>query len=118
MRESEKKNPPAGKGSIRIIPGFHVSHGQRQQGGGCNHYNNHSGNPFLRRTGLQGNQRKAGEKMGYKVCPYCGANLDPGERCDCRDEVATSQQENVRGGKGLNKHNDIRGDEKEEHYNE
>lgn len=56
--------------------------------------------------------------MGYKVCPYCGANLDPGERCDCRDEVATSQQENVRGGKGLNKHNDIRGDEKEEIYNE
>ena len=61
---------------------------------------------------------KRGEKMGYKVCPYCGANLDPGERCDCRDEVATSQQENVRGGKGLNKHNDIRRDEKEEIYNE
>ncbi len=20
----------------------------------------------------------------YRVCPYCGANLDPGERCDCR----------------------------------
>lgn len=19
----------------------------------------------------------------YKTCPYCGANLDPGERCDC-----------------------------------
>lgn len=32
--------------------------------------------------------------MGYKVCPYCGANLDAGEKCDCRDEVATSQQEN------------------------
>lgn len=22
----------------------------------------------------------------YHTCPYCGANLDPGERCDCRDE--------------------------------
>ncbi len=19
----------------------------------------------------------------YLTCPYCGANLDPGERCDC-----------------------------------
>ena len=19
----------------------------------------------------------------YTTCPYCGANLDPGERCDC-----------------------------------
>lgn len=22
----------------------------------------------------------------YKVCPYCGANLDPGEKCDCQDK--------------------------------
>jgi len=21
----------------------------------------------------------------YKTCPHCGANLDPGERCDCTD---------------------------------
>ena len=21
--------------------------------------------------------------MGNKVCPYCGAHLDPGEVCDC-----------------------------------
>lgn len=21
--------------------------------------------------------------MRYKECPYCGAALDPGERCDC-----------------------------------
>lgn len=21
----------------------------------------------------------------YWTCPYCGANLDPGERCDCRE---------------------------------
>lgn len=20
----------------------------------------------------------------YVTCPYCGANLDPGERCDCQ----------------------------------
>lgn len=20
----------------------------------------------------------------YRVCPYCGARLDPGEKCDCR----------------------------------
>lgn len=20
----------------------------------------------------------------YHVCPYCGCNIDPGERCDCR----------------------------------
>lgn len=24
--------------------------------------------------------------MGYKTCPYCGASLDPGEKCDCREE--------------------------------
>ena len=22
----------------------------------------------------------------YRVCPYCDAHLDPGERCDCRDK--------------------------------
>lgn len=22
----------------------------------------------------------------YRTCPCCGANLDPGERCDCQDE--------------------------------
>ena len=22
----------------------------------------------------------------YWTCPHCGANLDPGERCDCQDE--------------------------------
>ena len=24
--------------------------------------------------------------MGYKICPYCGATLDPEEKCDCRNE--------------------------------
>ena len=23
--------------------------------------------------------------MIYRQCPICGANLDPGERCDCRE---------------------------------
>lgn len=22
----------------------------------------------------------------YQTCPVCGANLDPGERCDCQNE--------------------------------
>lgn len=22
----------------------------------------------------------------YKECPYCGAHLDPGERCDCMEQ--------------------------------
>lgn len=29
--------------------------------------------------------------MGYKVCEYCGANLDPGEPCDCRKESSTEE---------------------------
>ena len=32
------------------------------------------------------NFRKGGLLMYYKVCPNCGANLDPGERCDCEDK--------------------------------
>ena len=23
--------------------------------------------------------------MYYNECPFCGANLDPGESCDCQD---------------------------------
>ena len=23
--------------------------------------------------------------MIYRTCPICGANLDPGERCDCNE---------------------------------
>lgn len=26
--------------------------------------------------------------MYYKKCPDCGANLDPGERCDCERKAA------------------------------
>ena len=25
-------------------------------------------------------------RADYKTCPLCGANLDPGERCDCETE--------------------------------
>lgn len=24
----------------------------------------------------------------YKICPYCGAHLDPGELCDCAARIA------------------------------
>lgn len=25
--------------------------------------------------------------MQFWTCPYCGANLDPGEHCDCKKEM-------------------------------
>ncbi len=28
------------------------------------------------------------KKCYYQTCPCCGANLDPGERCDCEKEEA------------------------------
>lgn len=24
----------------------------------------------------------------YRVCPFCGSNLDFGERCDCKEKAA------------------------------
>lgn len=30
---------------------------------------------------------KGGKFMYYHTCPYCGANLDPGERCDCLSRI-------------------------------
>jgi hypothetical protein len=31
--------------------------------------------------------------MAYsRECPICGANLDPGERCDCRSDVHTKKE--------------------------
>lgn len=27
------------------------------------------------------------KKTPYRVCPYCGAHLDAGEICDCRQET-------------------------------
>lgn len=29
----------------------------------------------------------------YRTCEYCGANLDPDERCDCRDKLAQREEE-------------------------
>ena len=29
----------------------------------------------------------------YRTCPHCGAALDPGERCDCRDEANAKREE-------------------------
>ncbi len=23
----------------------------------------------------------------YRICPYCGCTLDPGEHCDCRERA-------------------------------
>lgn len=30
------------------------------------------------------------QRHQYRTCPYCGANLDPGERCDCREGEMTA----------------------------
>ena len=27
----------------------------------------------------------------YRTCPICGANLDPGEICDCQDKKEAAQ---------------------------
>lgn len=29
----------------------------------------------------------------YHTCPYCGANLDPNESCDCQYEVTEKSEE-------------------------
>ena len=33
----------------------------------------------------------------YRECPYCGAHLDPGERCDCQDEEKDRPGEEIAG---------------------
>ena len=30
---------------------------------------------------------KGGQLMYYHTCPYCGANLDPDEHCDCLSRI-------------------------------
>ena len=27
----------------------------------------------------------------FRTCPHCGANLDPGEACDCQDKERAAQ---------------------------
>lgn len=36
----------------------------------------------------------------YKTCPICGANLDPGERCDCSKKTVVSAANADNGGTG------------------
>ena len=41
----------------------------------------------------------------YWTCPYCQANLDPGESCDCKKEKETINSDNykaVQGGESEN----------------
>lgn len=42
----------------------------------------------------------------FKICPHCGANLDPGEVCDCKNKKKTAPSaantEGRQGGTGLN----------------
>ena len=28
----------------------------------------------------------------YNVCPYCNANLDPGEKCDCQNSKSLEKE--------------------------
>lgn len=32
-------------------------------------------------------------RTDYKICPDCGAALDVGERCDCKDEKEKTEKE-------------------------
>jgi hypothetical protein len=41
----------------------------------------------------KGETLKKGGAM-YKTCPDCGAHLDPGELCDCRESAAEKAKEN------------------------
>ena len=29
----------------------------------------------------------------YRVCPFCGSNLDPGEVCDCQQTPRTKEKQ-------------------------
>lgn len=31
--------------------------------------------------------------MGERICPYCGAHLDPEERCDCQEEEEEEKEQ-------------------------
>lgn len=31
--------------------------------------------------------------MYFRVCPYCGASLDPGETCDCKEKPPPGVQD-------------------------
>lgn len=38
----------------------------------------------------------------FKICPYCGSHLDPGEACNCLDEDTT--KETKKGGETYENH--------------
>ena len=50
--------------------------------------------------------------MEYRICPYCKARLDPGERCDCRDGMQPQEGTDMA---GENEHIDNDHNKKEEH---
>lgn len=33
--------------------------------------------------------------MGERICPYCGAHLDPEERCDCQEEEEEEKEQKI-----------------------
>ncbi len=35
----------------------------------------------------------------YNVCPLCGSNLDPGEKCDCQKAQEAKREGEKKGGK-------------------
>lgn len=37
--------------------------------------------------------------MQYQTCPYCGAHLDFGERCDCGDKKEPPREDDPESGK-------------------
>lgn len=39
----------------------------------------------------------------YRICPDCGAALDPGEICDCDKEKAAPDATNIQSGKAEQK---------------
>lgn len=44
----------------------------------------------------------------YWTCPYCKANLDPGETCDCRKEPADNYKSVQEGGESKMFKNDLK----------
>lgn len=42
----------------------------------------------------------------YWTCPYCGANLDPGESCDCQKEKDTTNSNDYKAVQGGETEND------------
>ena len=40
--------------------------------------------------------RRSAPMAYYTTCPHCGANLDPGERCDCQDRQEEPASEPIK----------------------